>query len=138
MVESSQDSQVKSASFRESSHAKPGKEHGGESTKDLVSKCTQLCGHNFIGRSCTKTVLVKVFPKGQPSKAVKVYAILDDQRNKTLVTSALLYALGIADEKFEYILSSCSGKVRLFARRANNLCIQPCNGGETFDLPPVI
>lgn len=73
MVESSQGSQVKSASFRESSHVTPGKEHGGESTKDQVSKCTQLCGHNFNGRSCAKTVLVKVFPKGQPCKAVKVY-----------------------------------------------------------------
>lgn len=83
-------------------------------------------------------MLVKVFPKGQPSKAVKVYAILDDQSNKTLGTSALLDALDVADEKFEYTLSSCSGKVRLFARRANNLCIQPCNGGETFNLPPVI
>lgn len=63
MVESSQGSQVKSASFRESSHATPGKEHGGESTKDLVSKCTQLCGHNFSGRSCAKTLLVKIFSK---------------------------------------------------------------------------
>lgn len=26
----------------------------------------------------------------------------------------------------------------MFARRANNICIQPCNGGEAFDLPPVI
>lgn len=72
MVESSQGSQVKSASFRESSHVTPGKEHGGESTKDLVSKCTQMCGHNVNGRSCAKTVLVKVFLKGRPSKAVKV------------------------------------------------------------------
>lgn len=65
---------------------------------------------------------------------MKVYAILDDQSNKTLGTSAL----DVTDEKFEYTLSSCSGKVRLFAKRANNLCIQSCNGGETFDLPPVI
>lgn len=73
MVESSQVSQLKNVSFRESSHVTPGKEHGGESTKDLVSKCTQLCSHNFNGRSCAKTVLVKIFPKGQPSKAVKAY-----------------------------------------------------------------
>lgn len=107
MVESSQSSQMKSASFRESSHVAPGKEHGGESTKDLVSKYTPLCGHNFNGRSCAKTVLVKDFPKGQPSKAVKVYAILDDHSNKTLGTSALLDALDVANDKFEYTLSSC-------------------------------
>lgn len=46
--------------------------------------------------------------------------------------------MSLSDDKFEYTLSSCAGKVRLSARRANNLCIQPCNGGETFDLPPVI
>lgn len=53
MVESSQGSQVKSASFRESSNATPGKEHGGESTKNLVSKCTQLTGQwTFVRKDC--------------------------------------------------------------------------------------
>ncbi|XP_048734152.2 uncharacterized protein LOC125650167 [Ostrea edulis] len=138
MIERNQGSQMQSTAFKESSQGTPRKEHGGEPTNDLVSKCTQLCGENFKGRSCSKTVLVQVFPKGQPNKAVKVYAILDDQSNKTLGTSVLFDALGVADDKFEYSLSSCAGKVLLSARRANNLCIQPCDGRETFDLPPVI
>ncbi|XP_061191733.1 uncharacterized protein LOC133199970 [Saccostrea echinata] len=138
MVESNKVSQVQSTAVKESLHVTPEKEHGGEPANDLVSKCTQLCGQNFNGRSCAKTVLVQIFPKGHPNKAVKVYAILDDQSNKTLGTSALFDALGVADDKFEYSLSSCAGKVLLSARRANDLCIQPCDGGETFDLPPVI
>lgn len=80
-------------------------------------------------------MLVKVFPKGQPSKAVKLYAILDDQSNKTFGTSALLDALDVADDRFEFTLSFCAGKVML---SASAFCNQPCNGGETFDLPPVI
>ncbi|XP_062592880.1 uncharacterized protein LOC134254337 [Saccostrea cucullata] len=130
--------QVQSTAVKESLHGTPGKEHGGEPNNDLVSKCTQLCGQNFNGRSCAKTVLVQIFPKGHPDKAVKVYAILDDQSNKTLGTSSLFDAMGVADDKFEYSLSSCSGKVLLSARRAKDLCIQACHGGETFILPPVI
>ncbi|CAG2241070.1 unnamed protein product [Mytilus edulis] len=45
------------------SSIEPQSNHGGESTKDenkdAVTKCTSLC--DFTGRSCSKTVLVKVF-----------------------------------------------------------------------------
>lgn len=51
----------------------------------------------------------------------------------TKVTSAVLDALDVADNKF-----SGAGQVRLPARRAKNICIRPCDGGETFNLPPVI
>ena len=41
---------------------------GGEkkmSTKSAVdSKCTLLCGQTLRGRSCTKVVLVRVYPSG--------------------------------------------------------------------------
>lgn len=50
----------------------------------------------------------------------------------TKVTSAVLDALDVADNKF-----SGAGQVRLPARRAKNICIRPCDGGETFNLPPV-
>lgn len=48
------------------------------------------------------------------------------------MTSAVLDALDVADNKF-----SGAGQVRLPARRAKNICIRPCDGGETFNLPPV-
>lgn len=49
------------------------------------------------------------------------------------MTKAVLDALDVADNKF-----SGAGQVRLPARRAKNICIRPCDGGETFNLPPVI
>lgn len=48
------------------------------------------------------------------------------------MTKAVLDALDVADNKF-----SGAGQVRLPARRAKNICIRPCDGGETFNLPPV-
>ena len=69
--------------------------YGGESTeKELVVKCTQLCGE-FSGRSCSKTLLVNVFPEGQPELATKVYAIIDVQRNRSLVRSELLLVTAV-------------------------------------------
>lgn len=37
-----------------------------------------LCDKPSVGRSCGKIVLVNVFLRQNPNKAVKVYAILDD------------------------------------------------------------
>ena len=85
--------------------------YGGETTeKELVVKCTQLCGE-FSGRSCSKTLLVNVFPEGQPEIASKVYAIIDVQSNRSLVRSELLDRLGDCSEPYPYTLRSCSGSV---------------------------
>lgn len=62
------------------------------------------------------TVLKKVFPKARPNKAMKVCAILDGQSNTTLGNLSSLRCAGLADDKFEYTLSSCDGKVQLSAR----------------------
>jgi hypothetical protein len=49
----------------------------------------------FTGRSCSKTVLVRVFPYDKPEKAVTTYAILDEHSNKTLACSELVDLLGV-------------------------------------------
>ncbi|CAC5381784.1 unnamed protein product [Mytilus coruscus] len=79
------------------SSIEPQSNHGGESTtdenKDVVTKCTSLC--DFTGRSCSKTVLVKIFPSNKPEKAVTTNAILDEHSNKTLACSELMDLLGV-------------------------------------------
>lgn len=39
------------------------------------------------GRSCSKICLVKVYPAGQPDQAIRLYAIYDEQSNRSLVRS---------------------------------------------------
>ena len=112
--------------------------HGGETTeKELVVKCTQLCGE-FSGRSCSKTLLVNVYPEGQPELATKVYAIIDVQSNRSLVRSELLDRLGDCSEPYPYTLRSCSGSVPMVGRRARGYTIQALDGSESMRLPVLV
>ena len=68
--------------------------HGGESkdqdnrnsntTSQVDSKCTQICGGQFKGKSCGKTLMVKVYPEGRADEAISAYTIIDDQSNRSL------------------------------------------------------
>jgi len=62
----------------------------------------------------------KVFPNGEPERSVKLYAILDDQSNRTLGGTDFFDIMGIsAQEAQKYTLSSCAGRVSVFGRRAS-------------------
>lgn len=88
-----------------------GEENKAESEEfpDLQTKCTPICGDGFTGKSCAKTILVKVFPKGHPQRTFVTYAVLDDQSNASLSNCSIY--LGFQGEIFPYSLSSCSGLV---------------------------
>lgn len=69
--------------------------HGGEENMDrsaaeATSTCTQVCGYQGGGRSCSKICLVSVYPNGQPNKKIKAYETMDDQSNRSLAKSAFL------------------------------------------------
>ncbi|KAJ8364971.1 hypothetical protein SKAU_G00138020 [Synaphobranchus kaupii] len=58
---------------------------GTPTTAPLVSStCTAVCGQGLMGRSCSKICLVRVYPRGQRDRSVNMYAILDDQSNRSL------------------------------------------------------
>ncbi len=65
-------------------------EHGGEeecSPSPVNSACTKICGEGSPAKSCSKICLVRVYPMGSPEAAVKMYAMLNDQSNRSLVRS---------------------------------------------------
>ncbi|VDI78730.1 Hypothetical predicted protein [Mytilus galloprovincialis] len=70
-------------------------DNGGERKKidedipKVGSLCTEICGdaNQFNGKSCAKTLLINLYPKGKPEQRVKTYAIIDDQSNRSLATS---------------------------------------------------
>ena len=83
--------------------SKVSKEHSSTSeSKDsyIIVKCTELC--NFPGSSCAKMVLVNIFPEGDPTKAIKTYAIVDDQSNRSLAKPAIFDQFNINCERTEY------------------------------------
>ena len=116
------------------------KSHGGEQAQEdnATTLCTVLCGDNFHGRSCSKTLLVRIFPNGHPERAVKVYAIIDDQSDRTLVKSDLLDTFGDFSPPLPYTLESCSGKTAVTGRRAKGYTVQSLDGTATMTLPEMI
>lgn len=61
----------------------------GEETPEVSNKCTKVCRGEFSGKSCSKTVLARVYKQVRPDKAIKAYVILDYQSNRSLAGSEL-------------------------------------------------
>lgn len=136
------DSETEQLKYK-SSTPSPG--YGGEKaapvlseSSEVMSKCTQICGNRFAGKSCAKTILVLVYPKDMPERAVKMYAILDDQSNSTLATTDFFDKLDVHGEVLPYTLSSCAGNIETAGRRASGFVIEALDHSATLDLPTVI
>ncbi|XP_065942625.1 uncharacterized protein [Magallana gigas] len=102
---------------------------GEESKTNLSSCCTELCGKDFTGRSCSKTILVRVYPVNQPEKSMSVYALIDDQSTHTLARTELFDALDIPMSSVTtYSLKSCAGTFQRSGRQASGLVVDSNNG----------
>ncbi len=66
------------------------------------------------------------------------YAIIDDQSNRSLVTSEFFTHFDIDSESTEYSLSSCSGCVTSSGRRATGYIVESLNGDTQLSLPTLI
>nr|XP_034305596.1 uncharacterized protein LOC117682359 [Crassostrea gigas] len=116
------------------------RENGGEdnASENVASKCTVLCDKPSLGRSCGKIVLVNVFLRQDPNKAIKVCAILDDQSNRTLISPRLCDRLDVQGPSTQYSLSSCSGTTTMTGRRIEGLCVQSVHEDCQYELPITI
>lgn len=111
------------------------KPEGGES---VDTKCTSLCGASEGGISCSKLVLVDVISKETPENICRVYAIIDDQSNTSLITSDLADELGATGPEEKYHLTTCSGeKEAKYGRRVMGVVLKSLNGTES-DRPTLI
>ncbi|CAC5426417.1 unnamed protein product [Mytilus coruscus] len=118
---------------------KTDEDYGGEfSTETISAACTRLCGNMRVGRSCGKTVLVDVFSGASPEQSIRVYAIIDDQSNRSLATPDLFDRLGLHGSQKLFVLSSCSGSSTMVGRYASGIRICSIDGQSTFEMPDVI
>ena len=107
--------------------------HGGEQSNGTVNKCTRVCG--TTGRSCAK-ILPVLLVKGSRQK--KVYAILDEQSNRSLIKSDLFRELDLTSQEIQFSLSTCSGTESHSGRKATNLLIKSLDENVQLKLPSVI
>ncbi|KAM4037007.1 uncharacterized protein ACNLHF_015817 isoform 1-T1 [Anomaloglossus baeobatrachus] len=117
-------------------------EHGGEETDstppEVSPQCTQVCGEGLTNKSCSKICLVTVYPMGYREKAVKLYAILDDQSNRSLASSAFFDIFGIKGLSCSYSLKTCTGVSEESGRRATGYQIESLDGKTSLPLPTLI
>ncbi|XP_012819273.2 uncharacterized protein LOC105947440 [Xenopus tropicalis] len=119
-----------------SDHGGEGKDNGAEAT--VTTTCTEVCGGDLRDRSCSKICLVSVYPTGQKNRAIKLYAILDDQSNRSLVRSEFFEIFGSKGQQFPYSLRTCAGVINTSGRRAQGFELQSLDGKTTISLPTLI
>ncbi|KAJ8349307.1 hypothetical protein SKAU_G00244370 [Synaphobranchus kaupii] len=112
---------------------------GTPTTAPLVSStCTEVCGQGLMGRSCSKICLVRVYPRGQHDRTVNMYAILDDQSNRSLARPDLFDIFSIKSSPAPYSLRTCAGLLEMTGRKAEGFCVEAVSGGVSIDLPSLI
>ncbi|XP_073512411.1 uncharacterized protein [Phyllobates terribilis] len=118
-------------------------EHGGEerntttTTPEITSQCTEICKGSIDSRSGSKICLVRVYPKGHRDKAVKLYAILDDQSNRSLARSAFFNLFNVKGPNTPYSLKTCAGTVMTAGRKVADYQIESIDGQFSQPLPAI-
>ncbi|XP_052819918.1 uncharacterized protein LOC128245732 [Mya arenaria] len=109
------------------------------SQESVQTKCTQVCGgFTSHGKSCAKIVLVNVYEKTQPCQRLRIYAIIDEQSNRSLASPALFEKLGLSGEQTDYSLNSCLGMSNVQGRKVSNCMIETIDGSCKYLLPPLL
>ncbi|XP_074662167.1 uncharacterized protein LOC141914773 [Tubulanus polymorphus] len=101
------------------------------------ASCTEVC-NDYEGKSCAKILPVNVFHEEHPGNVRRMYAIIDDQSNRSLAAPEFFELFGVRDKPETYTLSTCSGKVITSGRRGKGFIIESVHGSETLDLPVLI
>ncbi|XP_055995796.1 uncharacterized protein LOC130046821 [Ostrea edulis] len=120
------------------------KENGGESrnkikpVSEVSSSCTEICRGPYSGKSCAKILPVNVFHRDNPSKLAKMYAVIDDQSNRSLAAPEFFDFFTVKDKPQNYTISTCSGRVVTSGRRGKGFVIRSMEGDVDFELPTLI
>lgn len=113
-------------------------EQSESSSSAVTSKCTEICGNAESARSCSKICLVKAYPAGKRENAIRIYAVLDEQSNKSLAKTEFFDIFEVKTASAPYTLKTCSGKFETSGRRAANFVIESMDGKLQLPLPTLI
>ena len=108
------------------------------SNETVNAQCTAVCSTSSGGTSCSKVLLVDVFLKDKSYLVRRVYAIIDEQSNSSLISSELVDELGVLGPQEKYYLSTCTSEKEIkYGRRVTGVSIQSPSG-TGFQLPTLI
>ncbi|RXN36772.1 hypothetical protein ROHU_002657 [Labeo rohita] len=117
-------------------------EEGGEEDKvdiqEVKSTCTQVCGEGLSARTCAKICLVSVFPNGCKKESKRMYAILDEQSNRSLARSEFFEIFKISGNSYSYTLKTCAGHTETAGRRASGYTVASVDNKISIHLPTLL
>lgn len=120
----------------------PSSDNGGEKDRspaaNVTSQCTEICGDNPIPKSCSKICLIRVYPEGSPEAMVKMYAVLDEQSNRSLARSEFFDIFKVKGTEHPYTLRTCAGVTETSGRRATGFQAVSMDGKVHVSLPTLI
>ncbi|XP_073714092.1 uncharacterized protein [Misgurnus anguillicaudatus] len=117
-------------------------EDGGEerelTNQEVTSKCTEVCGAGMSARACSKICLVNVYPEGNKAQSRKMYAILDEQSNRSLARTEFFEDFQIKGSSFPYSLKTCAGLKETTGRRASGYIVESLDKSVSLRLPTLL
>ncbi|XP_038155640.1 uncharacterized protein LOC119792876 [Cyprinodon tularosa] len=124
------------------SKTQPPLQHGGESSKadvqEVTSRCTEVYGEGVSARECSKIILVNVYPAGHKEQTKRMYAILDEQSNRSLARSQFFELFQIQGASYPYTLKTCAGLTGVSGRRAGGFMVESINEQLSLPLPTLL
>lgn len=105
---------------------------------EVTSMCTEICGGAPKPRSCSKICLVNVYQAEHPNRSHRVYAMLDNQSNRSLAKSQFFDLFGLNGSTSPYTLRTCSGTVETAGRKASNIIVESLDGKTKAVLPTLL
>lgn len=89
-------------------------------------------------RGCSKICLVSVYPQGQREAATRVYAIIDEQSNKSLARTEFFEIFSDDSLPSSYTLKTCAGSIETSGRRARGYMLESLDEKICVPLPILI
>ncbi|XP_076074970.1 uncharacterized protein LOC143045968 [Mytilus galloprovincialis] len=119
--------------------------YGGEQTESAETKltsvssiCTEIYKDHKSEKSYAKILPVDVYHKDKTDKIIRMYAIIDDQSNRSLASPEFFSLFNVREKPENYSLTTCSGRVATSGKRGNDFVIKSVHSDVQFDLPTLI
>lgn len=97
--------------------------------EEIQSSYTAVCGDRTAGLSCSKIILLDVFHESRPDEIHRVYAVVDDQSNASMISPELVDTFSLDGSKEKYFLSTCSNTKEVkYGRRVTEIIARSING----------
>ncbi|KAL0149829.1 hypothetical protein M9458_054877 [Cirrhinus mrigala] len=106
--------------------------------QEVKSTCTQVCGEGLSARTYAKICLVSVFPNGCKKESKRMYAILDEQSNRSLARSEFFEIFKISGNSYSYTLKTCAGHTETAGRRASGYTVESVDNKISIHLPTLL